>query len=218
MDLLKQKTKILKLLSDEVKNKWELIEQLGVEGKDGIVYSVINKETGKEGAIKIFKKRKSVKKIQKEKDFYDVSSKLEISPKILSDWEINENNKCFVMEKLDKTLKEVVKSQKLTLNENQINRLIYIFQKLSEIKIWHNDPNVFLNTMIDKQGKFFIIDYGFSKYVPKKRIKEKGPYFNFSLLYTIDYAMKKNYFKDLILNYQKEHNMSFDYYNYYTKK
>ena len=168
--------------------------------------------------MKIFKKRKSIKKIQKEKNFYEHCSKIDIAPKILSDWEIDENNKCFVMERLDKTLKQVVKSQNLTLNEKQIERLIYIFKKLSENKILHNDNNVFLNTMSDKDGKFYIIDFGFSKFVKNKRIKERGPFFNFSLLYTIDYAMKKNYFKELLLNYQNEYNMSFDYYNFYSKK
>lgn len=213
-----KKQKIIKLLSKDVLDKWEIKEQLGVDGKDGIVFSVINKLNGEKGAMKIYKKRKSVNKIKKELAFYEMCSNVDISPKILSDWDIDENNKCFVMKRLDKTLKQVVKSQNLTLNKDQIDRLIYIYQKLSEILILHNDNNVFLNTMSDETGKFYIIDFGFSKFVNKKKIKERGPYLNFSLLYTIDYAMKNNYFKELILNYQKEYDMSFDYYHYYTKK
>ena len=101
------------------------------------------------------------------------------------------------MERLDKTLRDIVIEQKKTLTETQVERLKYLYKKLSEIKILHNDCNVFRNIMSNKDGKLFLIDFGFSKLINNKRIKERGPYSNYSLLLEIDYALKHN---NIIIN------------------
>lgn len=65
------------------------------------------------------------------------------------------------MEKLDKHLYEEIDKKNGLLKLQDQKRIIYIFEKLDELKIFHNDPNI-CNYMI-KNNVVYLIDYGLSK-------------------------------------------------------
>lgn len=72
-----------------------------------------------------------------------------------------------VMEKLDKTLEDVLKKENNINNINNIhNKIIELVKKLNNIGICHNDPH-FVNFMV-KNNKWYIIDFGDSSYIQNK--------------------------------------------------
>ena len=85
-------------------DKYTRMEQLGLPGKEGIVYSVVTKSK-KEYAMKTFKMSKSSKTIRLEAETQTVAAKCGISPKVISVDTVDNN---IVMEKLDKTLLESI--------------------------------------------------------------------------------------------------------------
>lgn len=198
-----------KKLNLSILSIWTLGEQLGSEGKDGFIRSVTNNNV--EGAMKIFKDKKSIKKIINEINYQKIAASNNIAPPILSNWEITVDTKCFVMKKMNRTLLKIIKDQNETLFPSQVNRLIHLYTTLSNLKILHNDTNVLRNIIEDDDGVLYLIDFGLAKKFTSKTIKEKGPNPNLSLLAEIDHALKSNYFTQLISNYEKKHNVVIDY-------
>ena len=197
-----------KKLDQKITSKWKLGKQLGSEGKDGYVCEVTN--NNEIAAMKIFKNKKSINKIKKELDFQKQAALKNIAPPILSDWEITENSKCFVMQKMNRTLLSIVKEQNNTLNQSQIDRLIELYTKLTNIKLLHNDPNILKNIMENNNGELFLIDFGFTEKITIKNIKVRGPNPNLSLLACLDHTLKTNYFSELISNYEKKYDVIID--------
>ena len=72
------------------------------------------------------------------------------------------------MEKLDKSVFEILKDNNGALSEDLQKSIVTLLQKLDEIKIFHADPNP-SNFMI-RGRKLFIIDYGFGKRIDKRLI------------------------------------------------
>ena len=90
---------------------------------------------------------------------------LGISPRVMG---FKLENYSIVMEKLEKTLGEVVKSQpNRTLSKEQWKQLFQIQRTLLEQGVNHNDQKQ-NNYMVDKKGKIYIIDWGAANVINKK--------------------------------------------------
>jgi len=154
---------IIDNILDRRKEQYIIINQLGDAGKDAKTYRV--KLGRKQYAMKQFKPRKSVKKIEDEVELQLIAAKAKISPVIL---EVNEKYKYIVMEKLDKHLIDIHDEKKISLDHQK--QLIKIYKILDEQGIFHGDPNP-LNYMI-KNKKLHVIDFGMSKKIDSKLEKK----------------------------------------------
>jgi len=174
VDTLKKIASKMNINISELKKKSDLVNvvdkafnvnnnMLG-EGKDAKIYDS-NKNNGV--AVKQYKKLKSPVRITSEIDFQKQASERGISPKILN---YNLSDKTVEMEKLDRTLLDVLKSSGGKISIKYQRRIIEIFRILDELKIFHADPNI-LNFM-EKNGNLYIIDFGFAKKINKNLIKK----------------------------------------------
>ena len=148
------------------RNKYMKKGQLGSKGKEARTFLVQDK-FGCEYAMKVFRKNKSSEKLTEEVNLQRRCSDKGISPKIV-DYDTEE--KFIVMEKMDCHLLEVLRDNKGILSENFQNQIIRLFKVLDSLKVFHGDANP-LNYMI-KDGKIFIIDFGYSKYIDEKLCKK----------------------------------------------
>jgi len=144
------------------------IKQLGKEGKDGRTFLALDRNH-KEVAIKIFRKNKKASSIEREAKLQAEAAKIGISPKVI---EYDGHAKYIVMEKLDSTLFDYFRKQQGQLTLDQQKAVIDLFHKLDKCKIFHGDPNP-LNFM-EKNGKWYIIDFGFAKPINSKTIPRYG--------------------------------------------
>lgn len=181
-------------LDPSIFSEWKVLEFIA-EGKDGHVLKV--KKGNQIGALKIFKKEKSIKKIIKEINFHKLAASKKLSPPILSKWEITNNTKCYVTGFLPFTLKKVLSDQNKKLSTEQIKRIIYLFTELEKLKILHNDDNITRNILADDEGTFYLIDFGFSKKIKKNDT-------NYRLLAKLYNITNSIYLKKFISNYEKE--------------
>jgi len=149
-------------------NKYTIIKQIGNRGKEGIVYLVKDKKE-KKYALKQFKQTKSGNTLKKEAELQQQASKYKVCPKVI---EYDVDKKYIVMELLNKNLIEELK-EKGELDIEQQREIIQIFRNLDNAKVFHGDANI-LNFMLDKKGHVKIIDFGFSKPIDDKLIKEHG--------------------------------------------
>lgn len=166
----------LLLGKEERKSDYIKISQLGKPGKEGTVYLVVDSGTGRKYAMKTFRKTKSGKTLEKEAFYQYLASKQGISPRII---EYNSDEKYIVMEILNRTLIDVVMAQNGKLYTEQQNQILTLYKKLDSIGIMINDANP-LNIM-EKDGKFYAIDYGFAKFTDHKDFKDYH-YPNFQLM------------------------------------
>lgn len=146
---------------------YKIISQIG-DGKEGKTYLVEDDKHNKY-AMKTFKKTKSVTKLNKEADIQRKAAQKGIAPKIV---EVNEKDKYIVMDLLDRTLYDYMKERNGDIALKYQKQMIKIFEKLDEAKILHGDPSP-LNFMF-KKNKLYIIDFGFSKDITPKLVKEHG--------------------------------------------
>lgn len=181
-------------LDPSIFSEWKVLEFIA-EGKDGHVLKV--KKGNQIGALKIFKKKKSIKKIVTEVNFHKLAASKKLSPPILSKWEITNNTKCYVTGFLPFTLKKVLSDQNKKLSTEQIKRIIYLFTELEKLKILHNDDNITRNILADDEGTFYLIDFGFSKKIKKNDT-------NYRLLAKLYNITNSIYLKKFISNYEKE--------------
>jgi len=137
-----------------ITNDWARLGRLGMTGKDGKCFLVVNTR-GETYAMKVFKKNKSSNSINREVEFQRRASS--ISPQII---EVNAGKKYIVMERMDCMLYDILKEQKGRLTPHQQMEIIQLFKKLDDLRIFHND--ISLTNIAFKEGKFYMIDYGFS--------------------------------------------------------
>jgi tRNA A-37 threonylcarbamoyl transferase component Bud32 len=149
---------------------YQVIRQIGNEGKDGVTYLVKSRRTGEKYAMKTFSKRKSVNNIKKEANLQEEVSKFGICPKVI---EVDLVNNFIIMECMKEHLIKKIIKQKGDLTEKQQKDIIELFKKLDEAKVFHGDANL-LNYMYDKNDKLCIIDFGLSKKIDQKLIKKLG--------------------------------------------
>ena len=181
-------------LDPTIFSEWKVLKFIA-EGKDGHVLKV--KKGNQLGALKIFKKTKSIKKIVKEINFHKTAAQKKLAPPILSKWEITNNTKCYVTGFLPFTLKKVLSDQNKKLSTEQIKRIIYLFTELDKLKIYHNDDNITRNILSDIDGVFYLIDFGFSKKLKKNDT-------NYRLLAKLNNITNNIFLKKFISNYEKE--------------
>ena len=134
-------------------------------GKDGIVYTLLHRN--KEYAVKQFKPAKSQNKIKIESDFQTKAARYGISPKVR---ECNLDKRYIRMDKLDKSLFKLMEEKQGKLPIKYQKSIVNIANTLDKIGIFHNDPNI-ANFMV-KDGKLYIIDYGFAKPINSALIKK----------------------------------------------
>ena len=152
-------------------------KQLGEKGKEGTTYLVTDR-SGKEYAMKTFRKAKSSSRLYKEYSLQKKASKVGIAPKV---YDYDTVGKWILMEKMDKHLYEQIEENKGILQKKQQLRLLEIFRKLDEVKVFHNDANI-CNYML-KDGEIYLIDYGFSKDItPELKKKLSSEYLNSRLM------------------------------------
>ena len=133
--------------------------QLGKPGKDGTVYLVVNPDSLNKCAMKTFRKKKSSQMIQNEAYFQYLASKAGISPAVIC---YDLENKFIVMEVLSQTLLDVLETQKGVLTTSQQKQIINLYHLLDKIGIMINDANP--RNVMEKNGQFYLIDYGLAKY------------------------------------------------------
>lgn len=147
--------------------RFSRVQQLGKKGKEGTVYLVIDTLTGKKCAMKTFRKQKSAKTLEKEANFQFLAAKEGISPNIIA---YNTEEKYIVMDILSRTLMDILRDQNGEFTMSQQRQLIDLYKKLDRVGIMINDANP-LNVM-DKDGRLYLIDYGFAKYTKHKIFKK----------------------------------------------
>src|SRR5690606_35211293 len=149
-------------------DRYTRYEQLGEKGKEGTTYLVKDKD-GKEYAMKTFRPFKSSDRLKKEYSYLRKAGKKGISPKAV---DYDTVSKYIVMEKMDSHLYSYLDEKKGELSKTHQKRILEIFKTLDNLEIFHNDANI-TNYMF-KNGIIYLIDYGFSKSITPKLIKELG--------------------------------------------
>jgi predicted Ser/Thr protein kinase len=149
-------------------DKYHRKEQLGNKGKEGTTYLVLDK-SGKEYAMKTFRKGKSSSNLNKEYELQKKASKMGVAPLV---YDYDTVGKWILMEKMDMHFYEKLEREKGIIKKRDQERLLEIFDKLDECGVFHNDANI-CNYMI-KNDKIYLIDYGFSKEITDKLKKQLG--------------------------------------------
>ena len=134
-------------------------------GKDGIVY--ILEKRGREYAVKQFKPHKSINKIELEAKLQQKAARYGISPIVR---ECNTDKKYIRMDKLDNSLYQIMKKKNGRLSIARQKAIVDLANTLDKIKIFHGDPNP--ANFMEKDGKLYMIDFGFSQPINYKIIKK----------------------------------------------
>lgn len=167
-------------------------EQLGNKGRESKTYLVYDKKTKNDYAMKTYRKNKSSKEIEQEYRFQQKAAEIGISPNLI---DYDTINKTIVMEKMDEDLVDVIKKQKGKMTLKQQKELMEIFRSLDSVGVFHMDSNP-LNFMF-KEGKMYVIDYGFSKEITdklKKKYVSENPNWDYMPISFI--AQIKDYFPE----------------------
>jgi len=161
---------IEKELAQRRKNleKYSIKQQLGLKGKDGKTFLVVDK-FGYEYAMKQFRKNKSIDGILTEVQFQRRCSEHRISPKII---DVDTKNKFIVMEKMDYHLLDEINANGGLLTEKRQKELVCVLQEMDRIGVFQGDANL-LNYMV-KNDRLFVIDFGLAKEIDKKLLKTTG--------------------------------------------
>ena len=204
-------------LGADVLRQWTPVRQLGSAGKDGEVYlvhSVAARGVPTQwGAMKVFKRGKATAPIRKEVKLQRAAADAGVAPAIISTWKIDASHKCFVMEPLNRTLLQVVADQGKQVTTAQRDRIVELYRRLSaEAEMLHNDENVARNLMTDADGRFFLIDFGFTIPIEAKHLAKSGPLPNFSLLARVDALLNKKdrVFAPILRAYEAENDVHID--------
>ena len=149
-------------------DKYTKLHQLGEKGKEGTVF-LVEDASGRQLALKQFAKTKSERTLAKEAALLGKAAEFGIAPKMV---EYNTDDNYIVMEKLDKSLFDIMRENGGKLSQALQREMINIFKVLDRIQIFHADPSP-LNFMVDSAGKLKIIDFGFAKPIDLKMEKEQ---------------------------------------------
>ena len=162
--------------------EWTTGEQLGKEGKEGITYigtlkrrfkgnvfeMPIQLRKGTRVAVKTFRPKKSVARIEKEALLQQKCAKTGISPQVYG---IDRQKKCIVMQMLSSLPVETYREQELP--EDLQYQICALMHRLDECQVMHNDMNAH-NVMLDESGRPFMIDFGLAKPITPAIVKKFG--------------------------------------------
>ena len=146
----------------------------------------ISGKAGKEGttfragdyAVKLFRTTKSGKKISEEAELQSMAADFGVAPTVHY---VSTTQKFIVMDALEETIVERGKREEWTgLPDEYAAQLYALCHRLDAAGVVQNDGNP-LNLMVDKNGRLYIIDYGFAKRIDKKVLKERGSQPNVNL-------------------------------------
>lgn len=144
-------------------DKWIVKDRLGAEGKEGVVYEVVD-GTGRQCAMKQFKPAKSRKTFDREVRMQRLAHAVGAAPEVVDS--IHSTPLRLVMEKMDETVVACIRRQGGTLTEQQQVDIVRVHDRLDQAGIYHNDPNP-LNLMCqylpNGTTRWLLIDYGFAK-------------------------------------------------------
>lgn len=149
---------------------YDYVRQLGHEGKDGRTFLAKHIDTGKEYAVKIFKKEKSPIAIRREARLQQQASEAGLAPAV---HDVDGDGRFIVMDVLDTNLFDLFRQQGGTLTVKQQKDVLHLFDQLDAIGIFHQDPNL-LNFMY-KGKKLYIIDFGMAKTITSAVRSRFGP-------------------------------------------
>jgi len=167
-DAIADITKAFKEYEKYKSSKIDRYKRLNVigKGKEGTTYSVTDRK-GNEYAMKTFRKKKSSNTLLAEYDLQKRAAMMGIAPKVYNHDIVS---KYIVMQKMDGHLLDIMIKQKGHLTKNQQHRIIEIFQKLDEAKVFHGDANLMNYMIYNKQ--IYIIDFGFAKPIDSQLVKK----------------------------------------------
>jgi tRNA A-37 threonylcarbamoyl transferase component Bud32 len=162
--------------------EWTTGEQLGKDGKEGITYigtlkrrfkgSVLDMPVqlrkGARVAVKTFRAKKSVARIEKESTLQQKCAKAGISPQVYG---IDADKKCIVMQMLASLPVETYREQELP--EDLQYQICALMHRLDDAKVLHNDMNAH-NVMLDESGRPYMIDFGLAKPITGAVTKKFG--------------------------------------------
>jgi predicted Ser/Thr protein kinase len=164
--------------------KYTRVKRLGNKGKEGITYLVTD-ENGNEYAMKTFRKGKSSTTLRREYRLQREAAKLGISP-MVKDYDTV--SKYIVMDRMECHLLDVMRKQKGDLRRYQQKRILEIFDKLDQAKVFHGDANLANYMMVGKQ--IYIIDFGFAKEIDSRLTRKLGTNSPNKALMLLGFVMK----------------------------
>lgn len=166
------KKKYIELLTkynkSEFPNIWITSKKIIGKGLEAEVLVCRKAGYCKEYVIKKFF-TKSQEGIKKEIYYQQLAAKSGISPQVV---DFNIKKKYIVMEKMDDALVVSIKKEKYILEKYQ-KQLITIFSKLDKLKIFYGDCNI--NNYMIKKDKLYIIDFGYSEKLDKRKHRHSQP-------------------------------------------
>ncbi len=148
---------------------FEIIRQLGKDGAQGVVH-LVEFPNGLRCAMKQFKPKKSIVRIQMEADLQRQAAAAGISPNVMH---VDTEKRRIFMEPMQIRIVDVLEQSNRRFEQD----LSDIMDKLDDLKILHNDGNA-LNLMLDNNDKLCIIDFGLAKKINKKLLQKWGPHPN----------------------------------------
>ena len=143
-------------------DRWKVQDQLGTEGKEGIVYRVVD-AGGTQCAMKQFKPKKSRHTFDQEVEMQRKASVAGAAPEVVD--VIYTKPLRLVMEKMTGTVVEYLAQNGGILTEQQQYNILDVHDRLDKAGIYHNDPNplnLLYQTLSDGSIRWKLIDYGFS--------------------------------------------------------
>ena len=168
---------LLGLTREKIESKFQVS---GKQGKDGITF-IGKGPNGHEFAMKLFKKSKSIKTIQREVELQKMAAAERVAPRVYG---FHPDTKFIVMEKMSENIvqwkRRLHGDAKITLSEDIQAQLYALMLRLDKAAVLQNDGNP-LNLMFNDKMRLFVIDYGLSKKITKKQLKKFGPYVNLDL-------------------------------------
>jgi predicted Ser/Thr protein kinase len=147
--------------------RYRKIKRLGNKGKEGITYLVSDGK--REYAMKTFRKGKSSTTLVREYDLQNKAAAMGISPQV---YDYDTVSKYIIMDRMETHLVDVMRKQKGDLRKYQQKRILEIFTKLDEVKVFHGDANLANYMMVGK--KIYIIDFGFAKEIDSRLVRKLG--------------------------------------------
>ena len=167
----------------------ELVHRIGEDGKDGktFVVQLKKRESGNclsakytlkartKIAVKTFKQTKSINMITKESKFQQQAFLAGVSPQIYG---VQLAEKYLCMQLLDSLPANTYKNN--TLPDSLQYMICALMVRLDNIEVLHGDMNP-LNVMLSKNGRPYLIDFGFAKSITRKITRDFGAHPNITV-------------------------------------
>jgi serine/threonine protein kinase len=167
--------RLMKMKREEIESSFNIS---GKKGKEGTTFLATDPANGHRYAIKLFKKKKSAKKINLEAELQQMAADEGVAPIIRG---VSTTEKFIIMDALKETIVQKAKRENWKSLPYEYKAMLYaLCIRLDAAGVVQNDGNP-LNLMLDSNGRLYIIDYGFAKKITSKIKKDRGPQPNINL-------------------------------------